>query len=263
MGIRVEVNLLEILVTEPLECFFAHACPGGGRAEETDDRRALGAAETAVAPCNHISGDPTLPVSRPGECDKTLPTGDKILHFHGISDGEDIRVAGPHLLVNADAAAFPDLESGLARKFGVRSHANTKNDDVRRERLAGLGDDIQRVGFRLPELGRPVVENHLHSVPFEMSLDYARHILVDRREHLPAHLDDRHIEAAMDEVLRHLETDESATHNHGAGLRAGSLESRVAVHAGEKHRTLLQPLPDRPGIRHGANLEYAGQVYSR
>ena len=65
-GVRVreEVDLLVVGVAERAERLLADAGPGGGAAEQADDRGALGAAEARVAPGDHVGRDPALPVGR-------------------------------------------------------------------------------------------------------------------------------------------------------------------------------------------------------
>ena len=106
--IREQVDLLVVRVAELLERFLADAGPGGGAAEQPDDRGALGAAVTGIAPADHIGRDPALPVGRPGQRDQAPLAGHEVLDFDGIADGEDVRVARAHVLVHADAAAFAD-----------------------------------------------------------------------------------------------------------------------------------------------------------
>ena len=49
MGIRVEVDLLEIIVANAIERLFACTRPSSRGAEEPDNRCALGAAEAGIA----------------------------------------------------------------------------------------------------------------------------------------------------------------------------------------------------------------------
>ena len=93
-----------------------------------------------------------------------------------------------------------------------------------------------------------------------VALGEVRHLGVQRRQDLVAQLDERHVEAAMHQVLGRLQPDEAAADDHRPGLGPHGLEAGVAVHPGQEHRTLLDPLADRPGVGHGAHLEDAGQV---
>ena len=62
-------------------------------------------------------------------------------------------------------------------------------------------------------------------MPLDKTLDDARHLAIERRKHLIEHLDQRDVEAAMDEVLRRFEADEAAADHHRPGLRPDRLEA--------------------------------------
>jgi len=65
--IREEIDLLEVLVPVLDKELLAYAGLGDHALENLTDRGALRAAETGVAPGDHIGHDPALPVGRPGE----------------------------------------------------------------------------------------------------------------------------------------------------------------------------------------------------
>ena len=100
-------------------------------------------------------------------------------------------------------------------------------------------------------------------MPLQVTFDHARHLPVQRAQYLVTQLQQRHVEAAMDQVFRYLQPDESAAHDHSAGFRPDGLDAGVPVHPGQKWRTFLQPLTDFPGIRHRSDREDAWQVDSR
>ena len=68
--IRVEVDLLEIRLPKLSKELLAGAGLGDRTLEDLADRGALRAAETGVAPGNHIGRDAALPVGRPGQRDQ-------------------------------------------------------------------------------------------------------------------------------------------------------------------------------------------------
>jgi len=114
--VREEVNLLEVLVAQPVERFLAHAGPGGGGAEQPDDRGALGPPEAGVAPGDDVGRNPPLPVRRPGQRHEAPRTGHVVRDLDRIADGEDVRVARAHVRVDADPPAVANLEPGRPRK---------------------------------------------------------------------------------------------------------------------------------------------------
>ena len=144
MGVRVEVDLLVIRVAEPDEHLLADAGPGGRGPEQPDDRAALGAAVTGVAAGDHIGRDAALPVGRPGQRDERPLAGDEVFDLDRIADREDVRVAGVHLIIDADPAERADLEPGLFRQLVLRAHADAEDHEVGRIDLSGLREDFER-----------------------------------------------------------------------------------------------------------------------
>ena len=101
------------------------------------------------------------------------------------------------------------------------------------------------------------------AVTTEVVADEAPELDVERCQHVAAPLEDGDVEAAVDEVLGHLQADEAATDDDGALGRPDGLEARVALHAGEEAGAPLDPLADGPGVGHGPHLEDARQVDAR
>ena len=84
----------------------------------------------------------------------------KSLHLDRVADGEDVRVARAHLLVDADPAELADLDAGHPRERGVGSHAERQDHDVGGVAGAGLRRHGERAVVGLLESGDPVVERH-------------------------------------------------------------------------------------------------------
>ncbi len=210
-----EVDLLEVRLAEPGEQLLVGPGHGHRRSEDADDRGTLRAPEAGVPAGEYVGHDPALPVRRPGQRDEGPLAGDVVLDFHGVADGEDVRVAGAHLLVDTDAAPLTDLQPGRLGERGLRTHADGQYHDVRGIPLARLGKDLEGAGGGLLEGGHGVVESEMDVVLFQMALDEAGTLRVERRHDLIEHLDDGHLESAVDQVLGHLQADVSAAHHHG------------------------------------------------
>ena len=73
----------------------------------------------------------------------------EVLDLDGIADGEDIRVAGAHMLIHADAPAFADLESGRLGQRRVGTNAEREDHDVGRILFARLGLHLERAAVQL------------------------------------------------------------------------------------------------------------------
>ena len=94
-------------------------------------------------------------------------------------------------------------------------------------RLAGLRLHLERAAVQLRESGHAVVERELDAVRCHVALDEIGDLPVERAEHLIELLDERHVEPEMDQVLRHLETDEAAADHHRAADGLHHLNARV------------------------------------
>ena len=151
----------------------------------------------------------------PGERDQTPFARPEILHFDGIADREDVRVARAHVFVHADAAAFADGEAGGLGERGVGLHANRENHDVGREGFAGTRLDFKAAAFQLLESDHAIIRDDLHAMLLDVALHEARDLRVQRAEHMVGLLNQGHVEADMNQVLRRFEPDESAADHHG------------------------------------------------
>jgi hypothetical protein len=183
-----------------------------------------------------------------------------ILHFDRVTDGEDVGVAGPHPLVHTDPAALADREPSRLRQRGVRTHAEREDHHIGRMDLAGFRMDGDRAARVLLERGDAVPECQMDAVPREMRLHHPGILRIDGWQDLVGQLDKGHVEAAMNEVLDHLQADEPAADDHGPRLGPYRLEAGVFVHAGQEGRAAFDPAPDLPRIRHRPDVEDARQV---
>ena len=100
--IRIDEYLLVVAVAAPYQRLFADAGPGHHAVEQPDDRRALRATEARITPGNHVGRDAALPVCRSGEGNQAPLAGDEILDLDRIADGEDVRIAGAHVLIERE-----------------------------------------------------------------------------------------------------------------------------------------------------------------
>ena len=128
---REKIDLFVVLVALPDEALLAGA---GGRWWPRRSRgpRCPGCRGNGSPPGDHVGRDPALPVGRPGQRDQGPFAGDVILDLDRVPDGKDVRVARPHMLVDADPAALADLEPGRLGQRGLWAHADGQNDDIRR-----------------------------------------------------------------------------------------------------------------------------------
>ncbi len=263
MGIREEVDFLEVLIAELLERFFAGPGPGGGRAKQPDDRSALSPAVTGIASGDRIGRYAALPVRRPSQRHKAPLAGHKVLDLDSVADGEDIRIARAHLVVNADASAFADVEPRRLRQRSIRPHAQSEDHDVGQIRPAGLGLHLQRAALQLLECGDAVAKRQLYAMASQMTLDEAGDLAVERSQHLVEHFDERQVKPEMNQVLRHLEANESAADHHRAPGGFHELNPRIIIHPRQEGRAPFDPFADGPRVWNGPHLENSWQIDTR
>ena len=128
--------------------------------------------------------------------------------------------------------------------------------------FAGARLDLDRAAFQLLESDHAVIGHDVHAMPFHVALDEARDLRIQRGQDLIGLLDEGHVEPEMDQVLRRLETDEPAAHHHRAPHGLDHLDSGVVVHPRQERRAALDPLTDRPRVRHGPHMEDPRQIDS-
>ena len=128
--------------------------------------------------------------------------------------------------------------------------------------LAQTREDFQRTVRGLLESRNAITEFEMDAVFHQVAFDETRHFRIERRHYLVELLDQRHFEAAVDEVLHHLQPDESAP-NHDRTLRFRyRLEPRIRIQSGLTVLSPLQPLTYVPGIRHGPHREDPREIYA-
>ncbi len=113
------------------------------------------------------------------------------------------------------------------------------------------------------EAGHAVVEDEADAVSLHVLLDEARDLRVQWVQDLVPLLDERHLEAEVDEVLRHLEADEAAADDHRARRGLDELDPRVPEHPRQEARAPFDPLADRLDVRNGPHVEDPRQVDAR
>ena len=109
----------------------------------------------------------------------------------------------------------------------------------------------------------PSFEYEFDAVACDVTFDKVGNLLVERAEQLITLLEEGDVEAEVDEVLRHLEADESAADHDGAANRLHHLNARIAIHAGEERSASFYPLKDCFGVGHCPHMEDSGQIDTR
>ncbi len=189
-------------------------------------------------------GDPPLAIGGPRQRQRSRFAGDDVAHFDGVPHREDTRIVGAHAVVDADPAASAQLEARLLGQGDLRADADRQDRQIGVEALASgyLHDEPALLAFL--EGFDTHAETQRHPVLDEMVLEVCRHLRIERAHHLRRQLDERHLEAAAHQVLRHLETDEAAADDDGP-------------------RGARQGVADAPRVGNRAHDVDAGQVDSR
>lgn len=85
-----------------------------------------------------VGGQPALAIGRSGQGDLGGLARDEIGHFDQVAHGIDVRIAGLHTGVDANAAPGTDRQTGLDCQRVFRPHPHAQNDHVRVPTAAGL-----------------------------------------------------------------------------------------------------------------------------
>ena len=94
-----------------------------------------------------------------------------------------------------------------------------ENHDVCRIGLAGARLHLDRATFELLEPDHAVIGGDLDAMSFDMALHQAGDLRVQGRQDMVRLLDQSHLEAAMHQIFRRLQPDESTADHHRAGHR--------------------------------------------
>ena len=166
-------------------------------------------------------------------------------------------------MIDGDTAARPDLEPGAHSQVGLGAHS-----DGRDHELGGhLGAVVERdrVGVD-PNGGGPGVKPH--PVALELARHRLRHLGVEAGEDLRVALDDRGRDAAVGEVLGHLQPDVAgAEHDRRArSVVEGAHDPVEVVECQERlldlaileERVLQATVPDEKPKLHGVMVTLRG-----
>ncbi len=130
------------------------------------------------------------------------------MRFNRVADGVNVGIGGPHLVVHPDAAAGTDGQSGLDRQLIVGSDADAEHHHVGAERLAASQPHGDAVARRLDGFGG-VAQLERDAPVAQMLGDRRNHLGVPRGQDLIGQFDDRRGDVTVNQILRHLESDEA------------------------------------------------------
>ena len=144
-----------------------------------------------------------------------------------IADGIDVRIAGLRIMIHPDAAAFPDLQSGLHGQCGIRLHADGHDDqiawDAQRLPVTHRNDAVlfDRLHAR--------AQMQLHAMVIQLLVQDLRHLFIKRRQDLIRPFDQGHILACLAGVFRGLDADEAAA-DDADPRNGGIIEGTADLH---------------------------------
>ena len=187
--------------------------------------------------------------------------GQAIFDLDGIADGEDVGIAGPRLIVNADAASRTNImQACFASQF---------SPDARRCRgprgglhhLAGLHRVGGPWGVSLNPHTSTLSSRRRPFLPTRRSTSRAISRSIGARTWWPlseqCHLKPRWIRFSA--ISRPMKPPPTTT----AGVRGQyRLESRVGIHAGGQRRVPFDPLTDRLDVWHGSQPKDSREIYA-
>ena len=159
-----------------------------------------------------------------------------------------MRIAGTHLIVDADSAALADRKPCRLGQRHVGAHSEREDHEVTRMCLAGFRSHIDGAVPSFLECGDSVAEREPDTMAFQACLHKASKFLIDRRQNLIGQFHKGDFNAEMDEIFGHFQTNKPAADNNRAHLPVC-------------HVAFFNPFLDLAGVRHRPNLKDPGKVY--
>ena len=243
---RMEVHLLEARHAGAPQALLARAGGRHGQAQHAHHRRGLYPAKLRRASGDGLGRHPALAIRRARERQHGVLSRHHVRHFDHVADRPDVRIGRAHLRIDDDAAARTDLEAGRLGQLGLGSHADGEDDEIGWKTGAALRDHDQAAVSPLVDAGQPVAEMELHALRDQVLHEWDRDLRIERGHDLRQLFQHGHGESAMDQVLDHLQSDESAADDdRGAGAAIGNPGTNTA------------------GVRNVAHREDARQVHAR
>ncbi len=190
-----------------LELLLGRARPAGDHVEHLDDRGALGGLVLGVPAADALRGDPGLPVRRTGQRDDPRAGQDGVLDLDGVTGRPDVRVRGPHVAVDLDPAPWSELDAGIDRQLRVRPDTRGHDHQGRLEEPATGQLDGEQPGLVGRERSGRGAQVQGDPMGPQVVLHGSGELLVQRRHDLVGHLHDLDGQAALVQVLGHLQAD--------------------------------------------------------
>ena len=200
--------------------------------------------------------------------------------LHGVAGREDVGCRGAHLRVDHDAAARPDLQTGVPGEVDVGTRPGRHHDDVSLQRRA-VGQIEHEPAVLSPANRRGGrAEPQVHIVGADVVVQDPCHLGVQPRHEPLGPLDDGGLQPARPEGLGELQPDVAAADDDGArgvlvqlgddAVHVGDVAQHVDPRVvGTRDRwpdrfgpraqhELVVGLPVRPPLREVAHLDFLG-----
>ena len=164
------------------------------------------------------------------------------LDLHGIPDGPNTRVAGPHGFIYTNAAVWAEFQTCVFSELGLGFDADREDDYISLNSRAAPGLDRSHAPFASVKAHHSIRETDRDMVVQKVNVHIFSHFAVERRHDLIEHLDDRDLQPPARQIFGHFESDEPAAHNDRIP-RLGFLNPRAygpAVGNGSKRENTLK-----------------------
>ena len=127
-----------------------------------------------------VRGNAALPVCGARERHLRRIAGNKILDLDCVSDRENVGIVGLQEFIDADATSRPHFQARIDRQFILRAHADSQDDQLRRQTLPGLQAHYQSLRHFL-EAVSGLTEQNSHAFDREHFCYWSGHFLIERR----------------------------------------------------------------------------------
>ena len=184
-----------------------------------------------------------------------------VLDLDRVADGEDVGLAGAHLIVDADAAARADREAAVLASATSGRTPSARIDHVGRIHRARLRQHLQRAVLARLEAGDAVVQHQPQAVALQVGLRRCAPSPASSGARICAP-----ISTSVTSKRRWIRFSAVSMPmkpppiDHRARLRPHRLEARSSGACRPGRASPSHPFADRARVGHGAQLEDAGQV---
>ena len=180
--------------------------------------------------------DAPLLVGRRAERHIRRAAGDAVFHLHAVAAGPDARVAGAHFVIHDDRALEPQFKPRVARQIAGGNDADAQQRVINRRFAAVRRANAANAALRRHQRLSARIQVDVNAVLRERVEHRLGEALRQEGQQAGHHLKEMHLDAAVGQLLGHLDADEAAADDGRLLLRAAlndALEADAVLHGAQ------------------------------